>query len=246
MNKAMLGVLLLVIAGFAYLITNSTIDAQQWNYTAAGGPGGRGYERGNPPESVPINLTAGDGLSEEEKEAILYMREEEKLARDVYLALYERWKLPIFNNIARSEQRHMDMVKALIDRYGLEDPALDREAFTNQELQKLYDELVSRGQTSIEEALKVGALIEEVVIKDIKDWLQVVDKADVKMVFNNLMLGSENHLRAFTSTLKSYGVDYQPQVLTLEEYRRIIESGGWRGGFGGHGRGPSHGKGPNH
>ncbi len=232
MNKAMLGILLIVIAGFAYLINGKGLYASN-------PPERKGYVgEGAPPGGAPTYSAARSELSEEEKVAILYMREEEKLARDVYLALYERWGLPIFNNIARSEQRHMDMVKALIDRYGLEDPALERGKFTNQELQGLYNELVRRGSSSVEEALKVGALIEEIDIKDIRKWLQVVN-FDVEQVFKNLMHGSENHLRAFTSTLKSYGVDYQPQVLTPEEYQRIMESGGWRG-RGGQRGGPRH------
>jgi len=49
-------------------------------------------------------------LSDEETEALLYMREEEKLARDVYLNAYERWKQPIFYNISLAEQNHMDAI----------------------------------------------------------------------------------------------------------------------------------------
>jgi len=36
-----------------------------------------------------------------------FMREEEKLARDVYLKLFDTWKLTVFSRIARSEQRHL-------------------------------------------------------------------------------------------------------------------------------------------
>ncbi len=203
---------------------------------------GYGYGGGGPPSEVsdqPLATVPSGELSEEEREGILYMREEEKLARDVYLYLYDRWGLQIFQNIARSEQRHMDMVKVLIDRYGLEDPAKERGVFTNPELQALYDELIERGNHSPEEALKVGALIEEVDIKDLKEWLSKADNVDIIQVYENLMRGSRNHLRAFTSVLRQYGVTYQPQILSMEEYTSII-SGEMETGMG---KGPGRGRG---
>lgn len=49
------------------------------------------------------------------------MREEEKLARDVYLTFGEKWGLTLFTNIAKSEQTHTDAVKTLLDRYEIKD-----------------------------------------------------------------------------------------------------------------------------
>jgi len=57
-------------------------------------------------------------LSESEMQGLILMREEEKLARDVYTTLGEKWDLNIFINIAGSEQTHTDAVKYLLDRYG--------------------------------------------------------------------------------------------------------------------------------
>ncbi len=151
--------------------------------------------------------------------------------------MYEKWKLKIFQNIARSEQQHMDMVKVLTERYGLEDPAKDRGVFTNPDLQSLYNELIQKGSQSPEEALKVGALIEEVDIRDLKGWLSKVDNADITRVYENLMEGSKNHLRAFTHVLEQYGVIYQPQILSLEEYESIISGGMGTGRIKGSGRG---------
>jgi len=69
-------------------------------------------------------------LSEEEVEMLTYMREEEKLARDVYLLMYETWEAAIFTKIADSEQKHMDTMLKKLDKYGLPDPALDDGEFT--------------------------------------------------------------------------------------------------------------------
>ncbi|NJE06472.1 DUF2202 domain-containing protein [Thermococcus sp. M36] len=195
-----------------------------------GPPEDRGYGQGvaAPAEGMIdiSNVSAGE-LSQDEIDAILYMREEEKLARDVYLTLYNATGLRIFENIARSEETHMDMVLQLIERYNLTDPAEGKAIgeFSNPEIQALYDELVSRGEKNDVEALKVGALIEEVDIKDLKEWLSRTDNEDIRLVFESLMAGSENHLRAFTRILgNSYGVEYIPQVLSEDEYRSIIGS----------------------
>ncbi|CAB48959.1 DUF2202 domain-containing protein [Pyrococcus abyssi] len=152
-------------------------------------------------------------LSDEEANSLLYMIEEEKLARDVYLKLYNETGLIIFDRIAQSEQRHMDAVLMLIEKYNLTAPDTLNEigVFENEELQNLYNELVEMGSQSVVDALKVGALIEEIDIKDLEEWLSKVDNEDIKVVFENLMDGSKNHLRAFTKVLAdNYGIEYTP------------------------------------
>ena len=111
-----------------------------------------------------INALPLEALSPEETAAILYMREEEKLARDVYLTLYGKWNARIFDNISASEETHFEAVKTLIDRYSLADPSADKDVgeFTNLALQALHDSLLQVGNLSLIEALKVGAAIEEV------------------------------------------------------------------------------------
>jgi hypothetical protein len=178
-------------------------------------------------------------LSDAEIEGILYMREEEKLARDVYLTLYEVWGLPVFENIARSEATHMEAVRTLIDRYGLADPAAaEVGVFTNPSLQGLYDQLVADGRTSLADALRVGAAIEEIDILDLQERLAQTDQADIELVYENLMKGSRNHLRAFASTLtRQTGETYQPQYLDPASYESIVNSAGETGAGQGQGRG---------
>jgi hypothetical protein len=166
-------------------------------------------------------------LSDTEAEGLLYMREEEKLARDVYLALYEKWGLPVFQNIAGSESTHMEAVKTLVDRYGLEDPATgkDHGVFTNATLQGLYDQLVEEGSQSLANALRVGATIEEIDILDLEEHMAHTNKADIQLVYDNLMKGSRNHLRSFVSTLeRQAGETYQPQYLSQAAYEAIVNT----------------------
>lgn len=143
-------------------------------------------------------------LTADEVAGLQWMREEEKLARDVYQTLGARVSLPIFQNIARSEQTHMDAVKVLMDRYGVPDPIGNNGVgvFTDPQLQALYDDLVERGSTSLPSALAVGAEIERLDIGDLETRLAQTDKADIRQVYANLERGSNNHLRAFTSRLR--------------------------------------------
>lgn len=182
-----------------------------------------------------VNLPVGV-LSESEAAALQFMREEEKLAHDVYLALYDKWQQPTFQNIAASEQTHTDAVKALLERYGVADPAVNQPAgqFTNADLQALYDQLVATGQESLASALRVGAAIEEIDILDLKERVAQTDKADIQLVYNNLTTASYNHLRSFVSTLeKRTGEVYTPQYLDAQTYQQIIAAAPARGGKGG-------------
>jgi hypothetical protein len=176
-------------------------------------------------EELKASPEADQQLTREEVEGILFMREEEKLARDVYLYLYEVFPLRPFLNISKSEQAHMDAIKYLIDTYELEDPVGENQEgiFQNQELQELYNELIKTGSESREEALKVGALIEEIDIIDLRNELEETAKnGDVIRVFKNLCKASERHLKAFVRVLGRYDVDYQPVRLEQEAFDRIL------------------------
>jgi hypothetical protein len=145
----------------------------------------------------------GGQLTQAEIEGLTYMREEEKLARDSYWTLYDKWRLPIFANIANSEVMHMSKIKGLLDRYGLADPAAGQPVgvFTNPVLQQLYNDLMVQGNQSSTEALRVGVAIEEVDIRDLQHYLALTNKSDITNVYSALLNGSYCHLRAFNSQL---------------------------------------------
>jgi len=170
----------------------------------------------------------------EEIAALTYMVEEEKLARDVYNVLYDTWNIPVFANIVQAEQRHMDAIISLLDKYGLDNPAvLEPGLFVNPDLQTLYANLITAGQTSEEEALLVGATIEDVDIFDLLRELEQVDNEDITKVFENLLQGSENHLRAFSTLLAVYGYEpYEAQFLSQEQIDEILSTPPSRGGKG--------------
>jgi hypothetical protein len=137
-------------------------------------------------ESIPASQ-----LSEAEIQGLIQMREEEKLARDVYTTLGEKWGINIFFNIADSEQTHTDAVKDLIERYGLEDPVKDDGVgvFTSQVMDELYGTLVTQGEASLVDALIVGATVEDLDIYDLSELLDETDNADIIIVYKNLSKG---------------------------------------------------------
>jgi hypothetical protein len=144
-----------------------------------------------------------NSLDATETEGLIYMSEEEKLAHDVYITLYQQWGLSPFNNIANSEDRHENKIETLLNNYQIEDPVGDNPigVFVNPDLQQLYNNLVAQGSQSPTEALKVGVLIEETDIADLQTRIAQTDNPDIQQVYEQLLSGSNNHLSAFTSNL---------------------------------------------
>ncbi|HMZ44766.1 MAG TPA: DUF2202 domain-containing protein, partial [Anaerolineales bacterium] len=176
--------------------TANTADLAQYGNGNGNGGNGNGGQTGG--GGVQLTAIPASDLSAEEAAALLFMREEEKLARDVYNQMYALWGQPVFQNIAASEQTHTDEIKLLLDRYGLADPALDPGQFTDPNLQALYNQLIAQGSISVTEALNVGALVEQTDIADLQNRLAQTDNADIQLVYTNLMNASYNHLAAFT------------------------------------------------
>lgn len=189
------------------------------------GSSARGYVSEWDMAATLANIPLGE-LDQAEIDGMLLMREEEKLARDVYLTLAEMWSIRSFENIARSEETHMDAMKSLLDRYDIDDPVKSDEvgSFTSPLMQELYDELVGAGDVSYIEALKVGAKIEELDIADLLGLIDATDNDDIRIVYQNLLKGSRNHLRSFDMQIQKFGGSYTPEHLSPEEYDRIASS----------------------
>ena len=143
-------------------------------------------------------------LTDEQKDTIFYIYQEEKVARDVYRTLGDAYPDEnTFAYIQLSEERHIDVVGKLCLKYGIDISAVNLEAtgeFVLPELQVLYDQLVALGLESLPAALQVGIDIEELDIKDLEE-AAVGMPSDVVRVFENIKEGSVNHLEAFTYAL---------------------------------------------
>jgi hypothetical protein len=170
-------------------------------------------------------------ISDDEKYSLIHMREEEKLARDVYITMFNKYGLMIFDNISRSEQTHTDAILQLLTKYNINDPVGPNAigVFTDPGLQTLYISLVNSGNVSILEAYKVGATIEDLDLYDLKNDLLKVDNQDITLVYQMLSKGSRNHMRNYFSSLKSLGFTYVPQFITQSELDAIINSAMERG-----------------
>ncbi|MET0089670.1 MAG: DUF2202 domain-containing protein [Candidatus Thiodiazotropha sp.] len=183
-----------------------------WGYGGGRGNGGGGQSSG----SSDLNAT--------EARQLVFLREEEKVARDVYDRLYEIWGIFVFDNISNAEQNHMDAVLVQLNKYGLEDPVLQPGVFSDASLQSLYDSLLNRGAVSPIEALQTGAMIEEVDMQDIQSMRASTARDDLISLYDRLACGSRNHLRAFVRQIENRGVVYQAQALPQDEVDAIVDT----------------------
>ena len=162
-------------------------------------------------------------LKETDKEALLFMLEEEKLARDTYTYLNDLWSVNQFSNIKNSEQTHMNSVENLLIKNNIEYTILPAGKFKNQMLQNYYNQFAQDGALSKAIAFQIGATIEDLDIKDLQDYLDVTTHPEFIAVFKNLQCGSRNHLRSFVIGVENTGDTYTPQFITQDEYNNIIE-----------------------
>ncbi|MDP3464418.1 MAG: DUF2202 domain-containing protein [Sulfuricurvum sp.] len=145
-------------------------------------------------------------LTDTQKASLLFMYQEEKVARDVYYTLGKQYPAATtFANIQLSEQQHIDAVEGLCKKYNVDISAVQESVvgvFVLSDLQSLYNILVAEGSTSLLAGLKVGVAIEE---KDIKDILvaEVGMPSDVVKVFESLRAGSISHLDAFNKAVSA-------------------------------------------
>lgn len=194
---------------------------------------GTSYSMAGPSHGNGGGSGGSDPISDVEIEDLMFMREEEKLARDSYLVLGEEWGLTIFSNISESEQRHMDALKQLFDKFGLADPVVDERdvgTFVDPHLQELYDFLIDWGLTSEMDGLRVGVAIEEVDIRDIHHAIEQAENQDIITTYESLLCGSRNHLRAFVRQIEINGeeyapyLEYDPETDELKDLYAIIDS----------------------
>ena len=162
-------------------------------------------------------------ITEEDQDALLFMLEEEKLARDTYKFLNDYWGMVQFANIMQSEQSHMNAVETLLDAYDIEYEILEDGVFNNEALQAWYDQFVQDGIVDEVAALNVGATIEDLDIVDLEEHIQATTNSDIADVFLILQCGSRNHLRSFVQSIENLGETYTPQFLAQEEYETILE-----------------------
>jgi len=159
-----------------------------------------GQRQGGGMMGLAASTAAKGTLTESQKTALAGVAQDEKLARDLYLALAAKYPNDVqFGRIARAELMHLTAVRTLLDRYGIADPTKGQAAgvFTSVPVQKLYDTLLA-GATDSNKALAAGVTVEKTDIADITKALSGLTAPDVTQVYENLRAGSERHLAAFS------------------------------------------------
>jgi hypothetical protein len=171
-------------------------------------------------------------LSIHEKSAILLLREEEKFAHDIFTKMYEKWNVQSFENIRNSEERHMDAVLCLIDKYDLQDPTENRlpGEFKNQELAGLYKTISKKADMSLSDAFAVGAMVAVWDLSDLAEFEKDINNKDLLAVISELKRSGRNHLRAMNMNLDELGLTFTPVSINKEVYKNIVLSNKEPGG----------------
>lgn len=170
-------------------------------YGMRGGSGsGYGYGVGGGMGVAASGVTAPSGeLTAEQRTTLSSMAEEEKLAHDLYVALAARYpELRQFPMIAVAETRHLELVRTVLERYGIDDPTsgLAEGTFASAQFQSTYDRLLA-GATTSEAALAAGVTVEKADIGDLQSATAGLTAPDVLQVYAALLAGSQHHLAAF-------------------------------------------------
>lgn len=234
--KTIIKILALATVFFGSALVLTGCDEEQLNpidntsYLELRGNGqgrGNGQVQGNCSGQDSCRNLPKEDLSTAERDALLFMVEEEKMARDLYAAFYAKWQAPVFDRIRQSEQKHMESVGYLLEKYELKNSTTDLKAgeFSVPELQTLYQSILDKGMASVTEAYAAGALVEETDIDDLQSALKNdVDNADLTLVFNNLSAASGRHLKSFVSNLSAAGITYTPVVLSATDYTQWLNT----------------------
>ena len=158
--------------------------------------------------AIPVlSAQAATGLGAKERATLLSMREEEKLAHDVYVVLAGKTGDVRFTRIAAAEIRHGQALERVMAANGVADPTDGYAAgkFPTPAFQKMYDELVAQGSVSLAAALEVGRQIEREDIADLAVAIDQTDNAALDRVYTALKAGSTRHLAAFQNTSAGTG-----------------------------------------
>ena len=190
-------------------------------------------------------------LDSNEASHLIFMREEEKLARDVYLSFADMYpEQRVFAQIAtESEQTHTDVMRDKLTQYNISDPNPDTNnlpesigIFKGEEwglyFTEKFEVLTKMGAVNEMEALYAGAFIEELDMHDIAECpavmvdagyddpcgLHYTDESGLINAYRSLIDGSESHLRAYVGQIEAViGVgNYEAQYLSQDEVDAIL------------------------
>ena len=173
--------------------------------------------------SFSTGFTQIEQLSVTEVDDLNYLYDEERLAHDIYVELSDKWELSIFENIAKSEKMHFEHLLVIYEKYGIPVPKNYNGFYNYPELNIMYDRFFEGGTMTLESSLTLAANFEEYDIADLERYLTHTQNVDLILVYNSLLEGSKNHLRAIHRNLKKHGFDYEPVFLEKRQFRQIIK-----------------------
>ena len=172
-------------------------------------------------------------LTQDLKDAIAYMGNEERLAYDIYMNLYDFHDLnnniqimQLLNIAQNAEKTHVGIVQSLVQKYDLNADDLSnvetavadnsvafedmpRGEYDITAIQELYDLLYDKGISSKQDALEVGCLVEVTDIDDLDKYIELAEESNAKDVLDAFIIlrdGSYSHYWSFDKSLKDMGI----------------------------------------
>lgn len=172
----------------------------------------------------PAFLIAQPVITENDKNSLVYFREEEKLAADAFDYFYEMWTNKLFLTFKNSETKHECRFRELLDYYGIEDPVKEygRGEFGSDSLEYYYVSIISFGSKSLLHSFLAGAEIEEKTVYELGNAIKVIDNENLTEVYKTHKISSEGYLRVFAAKLKDNSIIYKPKFMTEDSYNKII------------------------
>ena len=147
-------------------------------------------------------------LTDAQKEKIISIAQELKLAQNLYSKIYKQWELKIFRNISKAKSHQIKVIKFLADRYNLElPPTFKDETFEDSSLQEKLDDLLNQALSSEQNALEVAISTEENSIEDLNQTLHSDLPKDLELTYAHLLKADQRHLYIFQKILDRYAED---------------------------------------
>ena len=172
----------------------------------------------------PSPVAAQVTLTPNEIQWLIYIREEEKMARDLYIGMYNSWGLSIFKSISEEEQEHINAMLELFKMYSIVDPLAGDvpRNYTNQHIANLHTSLLTQGMQSNKDGLKACALQEEISMQDLDLAMKSTQQQAINKVYSELQRDSINHLRSFIHSLEIFGERYMAVKIPQQTVDAII------------------------
>jgi len=171
-----------------------------------------------------IMASRAEPLGADEQRDLQRIREQRKLARDLYWDLAKHWGSLVLVRLGAAEQAHLNALDTLLDHYDLSDPVAGPAVGESGDpkFHALHAQIVEVGHRSEMAASQAGLLVEEMSLSDLAAARARTRRPEIAAVYDDLLRDSRNHLRALFRQMQRFEGEYVPQSLSLSDFEAIV------------------------